>query len=366
MTPCMTPCMTRPWMTPGRQRPPDRPTGRPRRASRSSTTTVTCRGWPSGPRSRRPRRRSTPSPSGRCSRPTRPTGARSAGPAHRPATRAVPTPERVRAATGPGTPAPAPARPVIMSGSGIIEPVEEDDEVDDQPGRSWLWLAALVAALALVLLAVVVAFNVGRGRTPLGAEPEPEGSRTPSATRSQTADAGLTAYDGVTATDFDPQGEDLRGVPRAGAAGGRRRPRDVLADADLPAAARARRAQDGRGTRARPRRVRRGRRGGADPGRRSPPAVSVYVTETAPRGVRGLTPAASATADGTDLEIALDEPATGRFVTVWLTSLPAGRGRLPRCGGRGRGAGDTRDVSDTPHAERPDAELLQAHANGDP
>ena len=101
-----------------------------------------------------------------------------------------------------------------MTGSGIIEPVDDYDELDERPGRSWLWLAALVAALALVLLAVVVAFNVGRGRTPLGAEPEPDRERTSSSpTSSQTAEAGLTAYDGVTATDFDPQGDDLEENP---------------------------------------------------------------------------------------------------------------------------------------------------------
>ena len=54
-----------------------------------------------------------------------------------------------------------------------------------------------------------------------------------------------------------------------------------------------------------------------------PTAVSVYVTDTAPRGVRGLAPDATAAAEGTELEIPLDEAATGRFVTVWLTSLPA-------------------------------------------
>ena len=53
-----------------------------------------------------------------------------------------------------------------------------------------------------------------------------------------------------------------------------------------------------------------------------PTGVSVYVTDVAPRGVRGLTPVATATVDGTTGELALDEPATGRYVTVWLTALP--------------------------------------------
>ena len=64
----------------------------------------------------------------------------------------------------------------------------------------------------------------------------------------------------------------------------------------------------------------------ADPRRRSPRRSRSTSPRPAPTGVRGLTPAATATADGPDLEIALDEPATGRFVTVWLTSLPAVEG----------------------------------------
>ena len=55
----------------------------------------------------------------------------------------------------------------------------------------------------------------------------------------------------------------------------------------------------------------------------------------------------TATVDGTELEIALDEPATGRFVTVWLTSLPAVDGGFRGAVAEVDGAGDTRDVSDT-------------------
>ena len=212
--------------------------------------------------------------------------------------------------------------PVTMSGSGIIEPVEEYDEPEDTPGRSWLWLAALVAALALVLLAVVVAFNVGRGRSPLGEEPADEPSRTPTPTASQTAAAGPTTYEGVTADDFDPQADPpeespdlvplaLDGDPATawqtstysqqlgpgglktgvglvldlGSTGG-------VSEVDLTL-------------------------GGA------PTNVSVYVTDSAPGGVRGLSPAASATATGTDVAIELDEAVAGRYVVVWLTSLPS-------------------------------------------
>jgi len=213
--------------------------------------------------------------------------------------------------------------PLTMTGSGIIEPVDdEEDENDEQPGRSWLWLAALVATMALVLLAVVVAFNVGRGRTPLGAEPETEGSRTPSPTSSQSADAGPTPFAGLTATDFDPQGEDLQENPDLAALAVDGDPgtgwRTVTYEQQLGPAG----LKTGVGLT-----LDLGAAGEVDEvdvallG--APTAVSVYVTEAAPRGVRGLTPVATGTAEGTDLGMALEEAATGRFVTVWLTSLPA-------------------------------------------
>ena len=69
-----------------------------------------------------------------------------------------------------------------------------------------MWLAALVATLILVLLAVVVAFNVARGKPPLGGEAEDDPTTSPSVSRS-AAPPGLAPYEGVVASDFDPQGD---------------------------------------------------------------------------------------------------------------------------------------------------------------
>ena len=209
--------------------------------------------------------------------------------------------------------------PITTTGSGVIEAVDEDDLLDERPGRSWLWLAALVATLTLVLLAVAVAFNVGRGKTPLGGEPESERSTKPSPTR--TAAAGLTAYTGITARDFDPQGEDLQEFPELAA---------LAVDGDPETAWRTQTYLQQLG----PAGLKTGvglvldLGAGGEVGEvdltlgGEPTGVSVYVTDAAPRGVRGLTPVATATVDGTEGEIALDEPATGRYVTVWLTALP--------------------------------------------
>ena len=79
-------------------------------------------------------------------------------------------------------------------------PDEPDDEV---PGRNWLRLAAAVAAGLLLLVAIVMAYNLGRGRTPLGAEPT-DSATSGSPSPSKTTAKALT---GLVATDLDPQGD---------------------------------------------------------------------------------------------------------------------------------------------------------------
>jgi hypothetical protein len=208
----------------------------------------------------------------------------------------------------------------VGTGSGIIPAVEEEQaEAGDPPGRSWLRLAALVALLTLVLLAVVFAFNLGRGRTPLGAEPQADRTNSPTATSS--AGAKLAAFTGVTANDFDPQGDPPEENPDLA-------PLAVDGNPDTAWRTMTYTQQLGPG----------GLKTGVgltldlgSPGEvgrldltlgGSPTGIAVYVTDQAPNGVRDLTPVATTTADGAHAEIALDQPVTGRYVTVWLTSLP--------------------------------------------
>ena len=95
--------------------------------------------------------------------------------------------------TGPGT------------GSGVIPVTEDSEEEDEVPGRSWFRLGGLALLALLLVLAVVVAYNLGRGRTPLGAEPEDaETSRSPARTTAPTPEP----FTGLTARDFDPQSDD--------------------------------------------------------------------------------------------------------------------------------------------------------------
>ena len=50
------------------------------------------------------------------------------------------------------------------------------------------------------------------------------------------------------------------------------------------------------------------------------------MTDKAPTGVGGLKPVATDTLDGPRGRITLDQPATGRFLVVWLTSIPTVEG----------------------------------------
>jgi hypothetical protein len=89
--------------------------------------------------------------------------------------------------------------------SGGHSPVEQTAETDPVPGRNWLRLAMVVGACLALVLGVAVAFNLGRGRTPLGAERE-----DPSTTPSLTTPAEPTAspLSDVVADAFDPLGTD--------------------------------------------------------------------------------------------------------------------------------------------------------------
>ena len=205
------------------------------------------------------------------------------------------------------------------TGSGVI-PVAEDEEDDDEvPGRSWLRLAFAIGASLLLLLAIVVAFNLGRGRTPLGAKPEDTPSESPSPSSS------LAPITGLTAQDFDPQGdppeEHRELAPLAVDGNPATAWRTMTYDQDMG-----------------PGGLKTGVGLTIDLGDvhdvsvveltlvGAPTGVSLYVTDRAPAAVAGLTPAATVDAAATRQRVTLDQPVRGRFLTVWLTSLPQAEG----------------------------------------
>jgi hypothetical protein len=204
------------------------------------------------------------------------------------------------------------------TGSGVI-PAADEEEDDEVPGRRWLRLAAAVAGSCLLLIAIVFAFNLGRGRSPLGADPDP--APDPSDT---TASSTGTPITDITAIDLDPQGdppeENRELAPLAVDGDPATAWRTVTYEQDLGPGG----LKTGVGLR-----LDLGssqqvsdvdlRLGG------SPSEVSLYLSDRAPRGVAGLTPVASVTASEQE-RVTLDEPATGRFLVLWFTSLPTAEG----------------------------------------
>ncbi len=202
------------------------------------------------------------------------------------------------------------------SGTGPIVPAPADDE--DVPGRSWLRLAAVVGAGLLLLVAIVVAFNLGRGRTPLGAVPEDDGAKSPTASTSSDAPTPIT---GVTATDLDPQGSPPEENPDLA---------PLAVDGDPATAWRTMTYKQNFG----PGGLKTGVGLVIDLGAEhtvasvdltfvgAPTSYSVYLTDSAPTDVSGLTAAATGTAAEARGRVDLEGGASGRYLTVWLTSLP--------------------------------------------
>ncbi|GAA4668177.1 protein kinase family protein [Nocardioides nanhaiensis] len=205
----------------------------------------------------------------------------------------------------------------VHTGTGSTRAVPAEEEV---PGRTALRVAGIIGAAVLLLVAVVVAYNLGRGRTPLGAEPAaPESSA--SATEQPEAPPETGPLTGLVATDLDPQGED-------GDENGDDAPLAVDGDPTTSWSTSTYEQQLGPG----------GLKTGVglvvDLGAErevtaadltlvgSPTGVALYLTSEEPTDVEGLTPVAGATAEDERLQLSLEEPATGRYLVVWLTSLP--------------------------------------------
>ncbi len=210
------------------------------------------------------------------------------------------------------------------TGSGVLPAFVDDDEVDDRnpPGVSMLRLALIVAVCLLVLIGCVIAFNLGRGRTPLGTVPESTTSRPTSGQSSSAPPTTAAPLTGVTATDFDPQGTPPEENPELA---------HFAVDGNPATTWRTSTYDQNFGP------------GGLKTGVGlildlgadhavsevdlttvgSPTRVPVYVTTQAPTNLPGARPAGQTTVTGTRGDVALDPAAKGRYVVVWLTSLPA-------------------------------------------
>lgn len=202
---------------------------------------------------------------------------------------------------------------VSSSSSGVI-PVYE--ETSQERGRPWLRIAGLIAAALLLLVAMVIAYNLGRGKTALGGDPSPTtSSNTPSSTASTAQ-----PITGVTASDLDPQGDGSENPELA--------PLAVDGDAGTNWHTLTYQQQFG------PAGLKTGvglvldLAGQHDvSGLRltllgQPTKVSVYTSDSPIDTVDGLTPVDRFTATQSKITRTFDSPSTARYVVVWLTSLP--------------------------------------------
>jgi serine/threonine protein kinase len=237
----------------------------------------------------------------------------------------------------PPPPAPAPAEPVsgplpgrpselTESGAGTgsgarywpFEDPEDTGSFSGKEGRSWLQLAGIVALCIAVLVAMFVAFDIGRGDDDPSAAPTTSAPQTPTETGSPVQVVG--------AQDFDPEGdppeENPDQVPLAtdGKPGTGWRTLTYKDDARLG-----------------------GLKSGVgillDLGSEqevgsvqlrlvgSPTDVELYATapgvNDAPAELADTRRVAAATADGTTAVLRADPAVRTRFLVVWLTSLPS-------------------------------------------
>jgi hypothetical protein len=183
-----------------------------------------------------------------------------------------------------------------------------------------LRLAGILAAGLLLLIGSVIAINLGRGRTVLGTTPSDPGS---SHTGSPSpVGATPTVLTGVTANDFDPQGsppeENPAQVPR-------------VVDGNPSTAWETLRYNENLG----PGGLKTGVGVVLDLGADhdvsevalttvgSPTRVEIYLSPRAPSDLQGLQVAGKTTISGTHGVVQLHPSVSGRYVVIWLTSLPA-------------------------------------------
>jgi hypothetical protein len=184
-----------------------------------------------------------------------------------------------------------------------------------------LRLALVVAVCLLVLIGCVIAFNLGRGRTPLGAVPDDTASSSASGPTSSPS-GSPTALAGVTASDFDPQGSPPEENPDEAR---------LAVDGDPATTWRTSTYDQNFG----PAGLKTGVGLVLDLGAStavsevdlsmvgSPTSIQVYVTPQAPTTLQGTAVAGRTTVTGNHGRIRLDPAVTGRYVVVWLTRLPA-------------------------------------------
>ncbi len=211
---------------------------------------------------------------------------------------------------------------VRSGGSGVLPVVDEMTDTREQvPGRNWLRLAMLVAVVLVLLVAVAIAVNLGRGKTPLGTEPDHDEPSTSSSPTVTTPELSPTPFTDLQATDLDPQGDSEENSDEVAGA--------VDGDQTTSWTTLTYKQQLG------PNGLKRGVGLVVDLGQSSavrrvdlslvgqPTAVSLYLSDEVPANPEQLTPVAELPTASAAASVDLDDAPTGRYLTIWFTSLPA-------------------------------------------
>ena len=203
-------------------------------------------------------------------------------------------------------------------------PPDEDDGWDQQQaGRGWLRLAGVVAGVLLLIVAVIVAFNFGRGP---GGAANPVHQGSPSPGKASSSAGQVLPIVGV--RDFDPEAnppeENPQMAPLAvdGDPGTAWQTMTYYGNPQLGG------LKDGVGL-------------VVDLGKQqsvssvslqlvgSPTSLEVFTdgsSGTAPTSISGLDKVASATGAGTHVDLHLKHQVTTEYLVIWLTSLPPASG----------------------------------------
>ena len=174
--------------------------------------------------------------------------------------------------------------------------------------------------MLVLLVAVAIAVNLGRGKTPLGAEPDNDEPTTSSSPTVTTPEPSPTPFTDLQAADLDPQGDGEENSDEvAGAVDG------DPATAWTTLTYKQQLGPDG---------LKRGVGLVVDLGQSravrrvdlalvgQPTALSLYLSDDVPTNPEQLTPVGEVQAAGAAASVDLDDAPTGRYLTIWFTSLP--------------------------------------------
>ncbi len=190
---------------------------------------------------------------------------------------------------------------------------------DRPPGRSWLRLAAVVAAIIVIVVGAVFAFNLGRG----SGTPSQAGTTGATGASSSPPQARHTALKIAGVTDFDPQGDPPEENPELAPLAIDGKPSTawqtstyydpleklksgvgLLVDLGHPRSVDSVKvALMGDGT--------------------SLQILAAPDAQAAPSSTDGLDEVASVRNAGTRADLGFKKPVTTQWLVVWLTSLPA-------------------------------------------